>query len=361
VYGFLDYKKLLDVMDRSIFSASIAFIPWNYDRSGPRVADLFLKRSERLSLSVHGCDHIHAEFGTRDEQALRWRAWKALDRMKEQETLTGLPFDKVMIFPQGIFSISAMGALSSSGFLAAVNTTPYPVDGSDGVLTLRDLLDVAVERFSNFPLFVRHYPNDIAEFAFDLFLGKPALLVEHHRYFKNGYTILADFVGKLKALEEKLGWTNLAAICSQTCLKRVAENGETQLKFYTDRFRLQNDTDQTQNYRLFRRVMSEKPLARVIVNGRYADCDQAADYLRIPVSLDPGQKAEVSIDRGHLDTGKIYFKQRPMYNTMVFIRRGLSEFRDNYVDTHRRLSGIASRARNLLSKTKRNVLRKRSN
>ena len=29
-YGCLDYRKLLDLVDRKGFSASIAFIPWNY-------------------------------------------------------------------------------------------------------------------------------------------------------------------------------------------------------------------------------------------------------------------------------------------------------------------------------------------
>lgn len=40
-YGFLNYRKLLDLMDKHDFHTSIAFIPWNYNRTDKNLATLF--------------------------------------------------------------------------------------------------------------------------------------------------------------------------------------------------------------------------------------------------------------------------------------------------------------------------------
>jgi hypothetical protein len=94
--------------------------------------------------------------------------------MQRHGEMTGLAFDKVMVFPQGHFSTASMEALKSSGYLAAVNSTPYPVDFQSGMLQLKDLLKPAITRLAGFPLFVRRYPDNLPALAFDLFLGKPA-------------------------------------------------------------------------------------------------------------------------------------------------------------------------------------------
>src|SRR5207248_2798636 len=117
----------------------------------------------------------------------------------------------------------AMAALKAVGYLAAINSYLSPSTRPE-TLTLRDLLQVAVMRFADFPLFGRRYPRDVAEFAFDLFLGKPALAVEHHGYFRDGYQSLHAFVQDLSRLDARLEWTTVGNICSQACLTRVAKD-----------------------------------------------------------------------------------------------------------------------------------------
>jgi hypothetical protein len=46
---------------------------------------------------------------------------------------------------------------------------------------------------------LRRYPVSIFPLAFDLFVGKPALLVEHHGFFRNGCRPMTDFVRRLKS------------------------------------------------------------------------------------------------------------------------------------------------------------------
>jgi hypothetical protein len=54
-YGYLNYRKLLDLMDKHNFFSTIAFIPWNYKRTDKKIAALFKERPDRFSLCVHGC------------------------------------------------------------------------------------------------------------------------------------------------------------------------------------------------------------------------------------------------------------------------------------------------------------------
>ena len=127
-YGCIDFEKLLSLMVQHNFSTSIAFIPWNWQRSQPAVAGLFRNNPDRYSLSIHGCDHTAAEFGDRDRNRITCKASLAVERMRRHESKTGLGHDRVMVFPQGVFSESAMTALKHAGFIAAVNTEMISIE-----------------------------------------------------------------------------------------------------------------------------------------------------------------------------------------------------------------------------------------
>ena len=295
-YGFLEYRRLVEVMHRQKFSTSIAFIPWNYRRSTHEVAALLSSNQQRVpSLCVHGCDHTDAEFETHDFDSLRGRAQTALERMRAHGRLSGVPFDDVMVFPRGRFSAEAVAALKASGYLATVNGDAWPAHMRH---TLRDLLAVAVTRFADFPLFGRRYPRDLAEFAFDLFAGKPVLAAEHHGYFRDGYGALSAFVERLNGLDPRLEWTNLATICSRACLTRTApgvDGGDIHVQFYASRFSVQNNRTHAQRYTLFRRHAADAPLPSVTVNGRECGCEREDDRVRIVLSLDGGHVADIRV------------------------------------------------------------------
>ncbi|HWW00446.1 MAG TPA: hypothetical protein VNZ64_12170 [Candidatus Acidoferrum sp.] len=335
-YGFLDYQKLLALMERGGFSTSIAFIPWNFNRSSRPVAELLAANPRRYSLCVHGCDHTRGEFGATNYLLLRAKAQQALERMTLHRNLTGLDFDDVMVFPQGIFSTPALKALKTCGYLAAVNSSPYAVD-ADNRFTLGELLDVSVAR-SNFPLFLRRPADGLADLAFDLFLGKPALVVEHHGFFREGYDALAETVQELYRVERGLRWANLGTVCSRACLQKVAENGTIHVKFFTDRFSLRNETSLPKHYALFRRTPREQGATTVTVNDHRQDFGEEAGWLRTEVSLGPGQEARVVIQQGKPEPVAASAPQDGIYRARVFMRRHLCEFRDDYLDKSRLLS-----------------------
>jgi len=176
-YGFLNYRTLLDLMDKHNFHTTIAFIPANYNRTDKKIAALFRERSDRFSLCVHGCDHVKGEFGRKDINYLAGLIKLATARMIEHEKRTGIPFDRVMVFPQGVFSNEALEALKMNNYSAAVNTEAMPSTGC---------------RSSDFPFFLRY---KLAEGVMDR--KEPTLIVLHHDDFKNGYRNLTDFIDSL--------------------------------------------------------------------------------------------------------------------------------------------------------------------
>jgi len=52
------------------------------------------------------------------------------------------------------------------------------------------------------------------------------------------------------------------------------------------------------------------------------------------LTLGPGRVAEIRTSRGHVEPVKETAGQKPIYRLGVFIRRSLSEFRDNYLETN---------------------------
>jgi hypothetical protein len=292
-YGFLSYRRLLETMDKCGFATSIAFIPWNYKRTDLATAQLFRTRPDRLSLVLHGCDHTRGEFGVDDVSQLTQRVNLAIDRMAYHARVTGVPCAKVMVFPQGVFSTTAMKALRATNCVAAVNSTALPVSNSGIRVRLRDVLDVAMLNYDGFPLFGRRYPKNLADCALDLFVEKPLLLVEHHGYFRHGYEEIGAFVSSVNALDENLSWRGLGHVVNHAVLTKKTAGDNICVRTFTS-------------------------------SGRDAEATGAAN----------------STDS--------HFQYRPGERLRVFARRHLSEIRDNYLMRHDSLLSLADGVKDLL-------------
>ena len=61
-YGSISYIKLLDQMKQIPFHTSIAFIPYNYDRSSTELVEFLKENTRYFSFIIHGNNHDHYEF-----------------------------------------------------------------------------------------------------------------------------------------------------------------------------------------------------------------------------------------------------------------------------------------------------------
>ena len=253
-YGFLKFTNLLELTRAHKFSTSVAFIPWNWRRSAAAVVRLFRANPTRLSLSIHGCDHTGGEFGIQDSERLAWRATQALTRMSRHESLTRIPFDRVMVFPQGVFSCKAMEVLKRSGFIGSVNTEITSSDPQPPSIRVSDYWNVAVMNYCNFPLFTRRYPSQgVVNFAFDILLGKPCLIVVHHDDCREHGRPLAEFIDALNSLNAQLSWCSLGEVVQRSCRQRENSSGLVALEMYGSELCVDNASDLRKRFRIHRR------------------------------------------------------------------------------------------------------------
>lgn len=330
-YGFVDTHTLAQFVDGLQCAVSIGFIPWNWNRTSAEVVELFRSRWPRLSLCIHGCDHVGAEFSTGSRSASLPLIAVSLDRMRGLAGRTGIAYDRVMVFPQGRFSDSAMEALRQGDFLAAVNTELVDHRTQRGVRA-GELLKPAIASYAGFPLFLRRKPDcHIANFALDLLLGKPCLIVTHHDDFRRGMQPLASLVSALNALEPALRWTNLETIVSGTYSRRANTEGSVDIRLAAARTELVRPVAERGDAIHFSKSepLPEKDFEISVGGQQVKGHREGGEILFFAAAAAAGSTiVDVRVSRPE-PTPLIV---RPLYyRAKVAARRYLSEFRDNYV------------------------------
>jgi hypothetical protein len=344
-HGFIDFKELMSLMNRHNFSTNIAFIPWNWRRSDHEIASVFRDNSRCYSISVHGCDHTRAEYGSQDAKGLATKTRKALTRMTAHEKLTGIRYDPVMVFPQGIFSTAAMEALKHSGLIAAVNNDTISSDTPALRITIADVWDVALMKYCNFPLFTRRYPwEGIENFAFDALLGKPALAIIHHDYCSDHCARLITFIERMNAVKFAPTWRSLAEAVSRSWRERELSSGLVEIEMYAAVLRLKNRSEQPRRFLIKKRECEPSAIREICDESGPIAWNCVNGHIEFSIELEPGRTRALSVKFHELPLSGSERESLP-YRVKAMSRRYLCEIRDNYITTARcRLAGWRSRA-----------------
>ena len=327
-YGYLNYRDLVSKMDRCNFATTIAFIPWNYSRTDEEVTQLFRERPDRLSLCIHGCDHSAGEFSSTDLAMLNAKLQLASARMNSLRRQSGLLYSNTMVFPQGRFSGEALTSLKANNYLAAVNSTAAAESSAAREpLALADFLRPAITTYGGFPLFLRHYPGPLEQFAFDLFFGKPLLVVEHHAYLKDGGTRLAEFMSRINSLS-RLQWTGLHPILTRSHQERERSSEITDCRMNGNEHVIENDTERDQTFIFTKFEPAGVPVEEVLVNGATMKFALENSVLTFATRIPALSSARVNIIyRNLLPCAKP--EQGIASRSRLWTRRMASEFRDN--------------------------------
>lgn len=326
-YGFFDFQQIVALGLKHQFTCSIAFIPWNWRRSRPSVVELFKRHSNTLSLCIHGCDHTAGEFGTGSAATLNAQAKMAVERMERHRHLTGLEHEPLMVFPQGVFSAEAPAVLKHNGFMAAINTEVSPVNRPFRT-EIREVWKTAVMKYADFPIYTRRYPSHgLCNFAFDLLLGKPCLIVTHHEDFHHDCRELVDFIDQISSLKALLTWRPLGDVIRRAYRQRLRGDGVLKVTMFGSEIVIKNPDA------ISRHVVVEKiehnpgGIDRVEAAGSCMTVLHDHDRLRLELDLAPTQSAHIRIR-----FKDIYGSARPGITlagrVKPLARRYLSEFRD---------------------------------
>lgn len=340
-YGFLNFENLLNLTKKHNFHTAIAFIPHNFRRNSTQITRLFRENSERLSICFHGNDHTGAEFASVDAAHLNTLLSVAETRMSLHEKTTGLKCDRVMVFPQGNFSLEAMKVLTSHNFYAAVNTVQHPAQEVIK-LTLGELAQPAVLRYEGFPLFTRRptRETDLYDIAFSVFWGRPVLIVEHHEIFENPQTLI-DLVVRINSVVPEMQWSSLATAVSSSILVRKEGDGTPQVRAFAGNVQITNESNSTQRCSVeWNNSDYGVAIDHVSVDGTPSKDKEIDDQvLRVNVEMAPGCSRDISlVFRNDLGTG---MRLGLSWKARAFVRRRLSEFRDNYLSKHQGLLDAA--------------------
>lgn len=339
-YGFLNFEHLFALVQQHKFHASIAFIPHNYRRNSQRIVDAFHSNREYVSICYHGNDHTEAELASNDSALLHALLMAARARMKQHETSTGLRCDNIMVFPQGAFSYEVMEALKLQGFLAAVNTGPYPKGGAPR-LSVREIIQPAVLRYG-FPLFLRQYVKEIQDqdIAFNLLFGRPVLIVEHHQIFQNP-ELLVDVVRRVHSIAPRIQWSCLEHIARRTVLTRRGTSGSRQFRCCCGTVQIDNDSDGIEHISAeWLGLDGSQSLEKILVDGvPSVAVERCENTIRVGLEMRP--KSSHTFCLVHRSVQSAQRRLGFRWETKAFIRRRLSEIRDNHFSRNPRLLSIA--------------------
>jgi hypothetical protein len=349
-YGCCNFVKLRDLMREHGFTTNIGFIPWNWRRTSPVDGDFFRNESELFSVSIHGCDHTAGEFGAASLAVLHARAALAQSRMRNHQARTGIQHDSIMIFPQGIFSSPCPEVLKRNNFLAAVNTEIIPVDSPNARTRIRDVWDIAIMTYGDFPIFTRRYAfHGLENFAFDLLLGKPCLIVAHHDSFKDGGAALIELIQKIGSLNCCLRWRSLGEVIRRACRRRANGADLEDVEMYSNELLIDNPSDQAIEVKIRRKKSQDDLVSEILCDEKQVTWATEAEQLVFGERISSrSEKRFRVVCQEQAYAGK---ERRSLnFELSVAARRALSELRDHYLSRNRFLSVPADRLRSVLRK-----------
>ncbi|MEP7072336.1 MAG: hypothetical protein ABI839_08105, partial [Verrucomicrobiota bacterium] len=198
-----------------------------------------------------------------------------------------------------------------------------------------DVWDTAVMSYSCFPIFSRRSPYDeIENVAFDLLLGKPAIISIHHDFCRGHCWRLVAFVDSLNALKCPLQWRSLGEVVRRSFRQREASPGTMEIEMYASELRLENRSGQRRQYRISKREPDPTAIAKIEAQAREIEWRSSGDGVQFEVELAAGESTLVRV----LFTPReenVRWRGNLRYEARTMLRRYLCELRDNYIVTNK--------------------------
>jgi hypothetical protein len=333
-YGYVDYKGLLEEMETHGFHTTIAFIPWNYDRSDPRVVSLFLNHPDRFSIAVHGNNHAHKEFTDYRSKPLADQVAdlkQSLARMERFRALTGIPYDKVMVFPHSIAPEGTLRALKTYNYLATVNSTNVP-QGAARPTDLSFALRPATLSFAGFPSISRYSvtaPIAKSYLATNEFLGNPLFFYGHSENFAGGIAAFDGTADEVNELEPDTQWRGLGDIVRHLYVVKLRDDFNYDVLAFSSDICLDNASGRDSNFYVRKQEIDGQSINSLIVDGQNFPYQLQDDSLSFSVPVPMGKTRCAAIQyQNDLDIASIGASKE---SVVVYLLRMASDFRDNYL------------------------------
>ena len=292
-YGHLDYKGLLTEMETHNFHTTIAFVPWNYDRSEQSVVALFRSHPERFSISVHGDNHDHKEFDDYESKSLSLQIAalrQSVARMEKFQALTGIPYDKVFVFPHNIGSERILEQLKTFNFDATINSLSVPMDRTRPASSLFTLRPVTLS-FGDFPSVARYgaaMPSPTSFIAINEFLDNPIFFYGHQDLFAKGIGAFDGVADDVNRIAPDTRWCSLGEMAKHLYLVRLRDDANYDVLAFSSNLGLDNTSGRNSVFYIQKPESIVSAIASVSVEGRPVPFQFDGGVLRMSVAIPAG-------------------------------------------------------------------------
>jgi hypothetical protein len=209
-------------------------------------------------------------------------------------------------------------------------------------LTIAELAQPAILRYSGFPLFLRKPIQQIErhDIAFNLFFGKPVLIVAHHDVFQRPDS-LAEIAERINSLAPEIRWSSLATAVDCSTLRRCSPEGVHRVRAYAGAAQIDNPSSSPQRFSVEWSHAPQDPRVEQVLQNELAVPCFEVDHngIRLSVEMAPGDSQTFAVSyRNELATqGGLGFR----WTAKAFLRRRLSEIRDNHLSKNPRVLAAA--------------------
>lgn len=330
-YGDLNYSGLLQEMEKHNFHTTIAFIPWNYDRSEASVVSLFRNHPDRLSICIHGNNHDHKEFESLQSRPLSDQVAdlkQALARMDKFQKLTGIPYDKVFVFPHSIGPEPTLEKLKAYNYLATVNSTNVPMGSPIPSSSLFALRPVTMS-YGDFPSIMR-YPAEMENsrgfIAINDFLDNPLLFYSHQEFFAKGINEFDAMADEVNRIEPDTDWDSLGDIAKHLYLLRKRADSNYDVLAFTNSITLTNTSQKSAVYFITKQEAALPHITSIDVNGGTVPFQVANGNLTMSVAIPAGETRIIVVRyTNDLNVASIEVSHESL---RIYLLRKASDFRD---------------------------------
>jgi len=214
-YGFVDYREIAALAERDNFHLAVAMVPLDGWYVSSAASALFREHSNRLSLLMHGNDHLRQELGLprTEEESTRMLA-QALSRIATLERRSGVRISRAMAPPHGACRPELFRLMFRMGYEGAC-ISPWSLQDWAGGRVWPDTFGLAsVERADEgFPVAPRFGLSEQCEgwAVINAFLDRPIIAVGHHSSLRQGTGVLSGLAASINRIPG-IQWTNVEQI-----------------------------------------------------------------------------------------------------------------------------------------------------
>jgi hypothetical protein len=242
---------------------------------------------------------------------------------------TGIPFDRVMIFPHEKFSSNTLAILKKHNFLAAFSWSG-PIETAK-LPTAVELSRSISMKYENFPIVRRNWITDkvspnSSDIAMELFINGFIVFCSHHDLFEKGIDSFDKYANTVNRIRTDVHWSGLGEIARHLYYERIRDDGDIDVLSFSNEIALENDGKRKRIYHIRKESFNNYPIMGVFVDGRPFDSKIIDNVIMLSLEILPRESRGIRIEyKNDYDPAKVDISKNGL---RIYSLRMLSDFRD---------------------------------